>query len=443
MDLGDRTLKLSALDQIMPRAYMPFPLTFTIQAGDVALALATLSQAFEQLVSEMEMLKGHVVPAMRKGELEVKLATDAPSPRLIVRDFAGDNESSNLKDLLDGGASVKDAGAPVIAAQVNQVQGRIVLCICLHHSVMDGMGVAAVIRRWAERCRTFSRGMSAAPLEEACLDRGAIVHGGRPNAKLDHPSYSISHKTGTENTEEPPTKLSEEPRMIGRCFLLNREQTANTKAAFHQIFQSQNLDGTWISTNNILCTILWHAITRARLAGGRALEGKRSRLGVPVNVRSKMVPPLPPNYVGNATVDATAERSIVALATWTITEMALTARSIRQAISSVDETYIRALIDVVDSLEDASSIKPSRTAFLGDDVTITSLLDMGIFEMDWGERLGKIEETTPNFDGFDGLCVVLPRRRDGSIKIIVGLEEKAMNRMENDEEFQKYMEIVD
>ena len=485
-------IKLSALDQIMPRAYTPFPLTFTIryqtrsqtQTGDdgdddeknkkdnnVNLALEILSRAFDQLVSEIEVLRGCVVPASRRGELEVQIAAAAAaataaahvghrSPHLVVRDFSEgeENEDENEKGnggafdlkylpvVRGGGTSASDAdveASPVFAAQANIVKGnRIILCICLHHSVMDGMGMAAVIRRWAERCHAISAGMSAAPLDEACVDKGPVITGGRHHANMHHPSYSIGHAAVPKHVQEQRSKLSGTSRMVGRCFQLNKEKAANTKAAFDQVFKSQNRDGAWVSINDILCTILWHSITRARLAEGLVSEGNQSKLGVPVNVRSKMVPPLPRNYIGNATVDATAERSITALATWTIPELAHTALSIRQAISAVDDTYIRALIDVIDGLEDAGSIKTSRADFLGDDVTITSWLDMGLCEMDWGETLGKIEEKTPKFDGFDGLCIVLPRRRDGSVKIMVGLEEKTMNRLEKDEEFKKYVKVV-
>lgn len=120
-------------------------------------------------------------------------------------------------------------------------------------------------------------------------------------------------------------------------------------------------------------------------------------------------------------------------------QMARTALSIRQAISTICDADIRGLIDIVDGLDDVRKFKNDCNNSLGDDLTITSWVDMGICSLDWGGSLGFAQERTARFDGYDGFCIVLPRRRDGSVKIMVGLEAGCMERLETDETLGRYM----
>ena len=231
--------------------------------------------------------------------------------------------------------------------------------------------------------------------------------------------------------------------MIGRCFMTNEANIAMRKDVIMAFLDSDDSHGAWVSTSDVSCAILWHAIVRARSGEGLDVEGKRSKLGFPVNFRSKLIPPLPQDFVGSAMVDVTADRPMTELVTWSTAQLARTALSIRQAILSVDDAYIRALIDTIDGLDDICNFNSGCESFLGDDLTIASWLDMGICALDWGEVLGMIEERTQSFDGFDGLCIVLPRRRDGSVKIMVGIEASCMERLEKDQDFNTYMTTVE
>lgn len=437
------TIKLSALDQIKPRAYTPFPLIFAIEPSMFTEALSVLSQGFERLLSDFAILSGYIVSASRKGEVEVRVS-GSTRPELLVRDFLEENGDFKLKFLPAGGKTFDDVPAPVFAAQANKMKVGIVLCICVHHSVMDGMGMAAVIRRWAEWCRAISTHTDLASLEKACLSRSPVISGGRRNRRVDiSSSYASGDIAAEERRQRKSTQVSERPEMIGKCFMTNKVDIAMLKDAIMAFLGGDDPHGAWVSTNDVLCAVLWHAIVRARSGEGPVVECKRSKLGVPVNVRSKMVPPLPQDFIGNATVDVTVDRPMTELLIWSTPKLARTALSIRQAILSVDDAYIRALIDTIDGLEDIRRSKGGCESFLGDDVTITSWLDMGICNLDWGEMLGMIEERTQGFDGFDGLCIILPRRRDGSVKIMVGLEASCMKRLEKDGDLATCMRIIE
>lgn len=236
--------------------------------------------------------------------------------------------------------------------------------------------------------------------------------------------------------------MLETTKMRGCCFRVEEEEIAKLKDEIVTLLGGQ-LEGIWISANDILCAVLWHAVVRARLGSRSAAEGECSILAVPVNVRRRMNPPLPPDYIGNAVIEAMTERPMTELSAWSTSQLAETALAIRQAVSSVDDANIRALIELVDHVDDVHRIRRRGESSLGNDLTITSWLDMGLCDMDWGGVLGMIEDRTPTFDGFDGLCVVLPRRRDGSVKVMVGLEIAGMGRLLEDEGFRRYMKKVD
>lgn len=50
---------------------------------------------------------------------------------------------------------VDEAGgrAPVMAVQVNFIQGGLLLCAKFQHSVVDGAAVFVIFRAWARNCR--------------------------------------------------------------------------------------------------------------------------------------------------------------------------------------------------------------------------------------------------------------------------------------------------
>ena len=427
----------------MPRAYTPFPLIFATDPSRATEAISVLSQGFERLVSENPILGGYIVSASRKGEVKMKIY-GSTRPELLVRDFPEEDGDFKLGFLPLGGKTSDDVPAPVLAAQANKVKVGIVLCICVHHSAMDGMGMAAVIRRWAEWCRAISTHQDLDPLKKACLDRSPVVSGGRKNKKVDISSSYASDDVGAEEHRQiKSTQVFEGARMIGRCFMAKKADLAMQKHEIKVFLDGQGSHGGWVSTNDVLCAVLWHAIVRARSGEELVVDGKRSKLGVPVNFRSKMVPPLPQDFIGNAVVDVTVDRPMVELLVWSTPALARTALSIRQAVMSVDDAYIRALIDTIDGLEDIRKFNGGIKSSLGDDVTVTTWLDMGICNLNWGDNLGMIEERTQGFDGFDGLCIVLPRRRDGSVKIMIGLEASCMERLGKDRDLATCMRLTE
>ena len=452
---NEKIMKLSALDHIMPRTYIIIPLSFEFSKDVIPSVLTTLQKGFSNLLQDIPVLNGYIADsAIRKGEVEARVPhrPDSSMANCKIRDFSATDESTDfqLKFVPIGGSPPLGTSAPVFAVQVNVVQTGIVICVCVYHMVMDGTAMAAVIGRWAAWCKAISSGSEPPSIQIDCLDRSPLILGGRRVEQLEHPTYFFENEVAKIQWEKALPPATERPRMIGRCFQIKTDEVTVLKHQINSLLASNdgtntdpNQSGRWISTQDTYCALLWHAITRARLQDRNdEVSGGKSRLGIPINIRSKLNPPLPSDYLGNAAADAYAELSLDHLLSESVSDLAQTALCIRQGIAKVDDRHVRSLIAAIDGLKDASMVKGARRAYLSDDLTITSWLDFGLNQLNWGGVIGQIEEKTPSFDGYEGLCIVLPRRRDGSIQIMVGLVESIMKKFEEDEKTAMWLDAI-
>lgn len=81
---------------------------------------------------------------------------------------------------------------------------------------------------------------------------------------------------------------------------------------------------------------------------------------------------------------------------------------------------------------------PAFATFLGHDLAITAWTDLPLYEADFGNGLGKPEWVRVPKASFDGLCIILPKRGDGGIEVLVGLRSDDMARLKGDEAWREY-----
>ena len=279
MDSDCEIIKLSALDQNMPHFYTPFVLIFKVENDEISSALSVLSQGFKEITSEIPMLRGHVVSTSRKGEVEIQVPRFARHA-LIVRDYSKDTGSFDPKYLPISGHAPEGVPSPVFLAQINKVKDGIVLCICKHHSGMDATGTATVIARWAERCHAISSNGTVTPLEAASLDRGPIINGGCRTAVVNPFFHSFDSNPSHQSQSDQIKQRIAGVEMVGRCFKVDMKAITRLKTTVMGFLNSRPGNSAWVSTNDILCSVLWHAIVRARTGEDSIAEGKQSKLCV-------------------------------------------------------------------------------------------------------------------------------------------------------------------
>lgn len=459
-------VSLSPLDQIMPRVHVRLVLCIPTQGSseqDHAIVFSALEKGLQQTLVEIPYLGG-VVGEDKHTSGKVHIAP-GPGVSLRLKNVKHDPKLSyqKLKEshfpLSSFGGDVKapsdmislGPNPPVMAAQVNIVQGGVLLAIGIHHSAMDAAGYSTVLQTWASHTRTYFLSNAASGDEVAkssslssdSLDRNPLMKASTkaavdPRVKIkDHPQYKLELTPPAKESEHPPAAPPEFkiPPMDPTVFYFAASKLAALK-------QSASPIPSFISTNDALCALLWSSITRARTLPESSTEGQgspSSRLGFAVDGRRRLAPPLPPSYVGNVNIYASTRLPISTLSKKA--NLNSIASSIRTAVTEIDNDRIQDIISLITSLPNVTDLKQGFNSFLGPDLAISSWRDMGLIGLDWGTGIGKIEAVRIPKVGFDGLCVVLPALTDGGLEVLVGLEDGAMERLKADETFMAVAEV--
>jgi shikimate O-hydroxycinnamoyltransferase len=151
----------------------------------------------------------------------------------------------------------------------------------------------------------------------------------------------------------------------------------------------------------------------------RLAPASDTHLGVIVNVRARLRPPLPHSFFGNAALQAPAlprrvgdvidgpPASVVGM--------------IMDAVNSVDDTYVRAVVDYHELPKEnlvLGAMEPPES-----DVAMVSWLGMPLYDADFGWGVPELVMPT-TVSVFSGMVLVLPRGLDkeSGIIVVVNLE---------------------
>ncbi|KAH8673524.1 transferase family-domain-containing protein [Xylariales sp. PMI_506] len=456
-----RVSNLSPVDWLMPRSYVCQILCFPTTTRGI---FPVLKAALQRTVQD--------VPFLLEG------VTDLNRPQGAVR-LSGDS-GEHLEDLLSywdltrvlDYAKLREKGfspasltvmgirppalkqpypdpEPVFRARLLPVAGGALLFVAVHHSVTDITSVGTILKIWANHCR----GGSSADLgfDPSWLDRGPL---------------SALAKSVAPPPEPPALLQVSEPTPVAtadyetRVFRFPPEALKALKtSANEQVSVTQALGVDWISTGDVLTALLWSASTWAEWQ----VEGEANGTGdavaaaaaddtcvatVPVNIRSKVEPPLPEQYLGAAFSMAPIEvtrADLLALsssadllispsnatagrdagATAAASTLARIAAKVRIAINSVTADAVRASLAY-------TLAQPDITAFQlttgGGTLPFISWAAEGVYQLDWGQVLGRCEAVRlPNLVA-KRYPLVLPRLPDGSHEAIVCFDKGTMER---------------
>ncbi|KAI6084426.1 hypothetical protein F4821DRAFT_170589 [Hypoxylon rubiginosum] len=337
---------------------------------------------------------------------------------------------------------------PVFHARVSLVKGGFVLCVAVHHCTTDITGFGALLKLWASHCRT---GASAAVgLDAAWLDRGALLEqpdGANRAAPASIPQ--LLHVRGLTDYARV-SAASAQPSDPTTCIFFFPQQSLQfLKHAVNGHIASQGISG-WVSTGDILTALLWSAILAAELdPTSGSLEGTNT-IGFPVQFRSHLRPSLPPDYLGAAFIMTSATNSRADLVSFaantnaphgeapldpvSLSRLAKIACTIRSSLRRVDEESVR---DVLMYLDATSENHPPIT--LGprhDGISIVSWADQSMYELDWGDVIGRCDAVRLPKLMFKRYPIVLPRvpagvnGSEGGLEVIVSFDRHVMERFQ-------------
>ncbi|KAF9772967.1 hypothetical protein IL306_009283 [Fusarium sp. DS 682] len=198
-------------------------------------------------------------------------------------------------------------------------------------------------------------------------------------------------------------------------------------------------DAAAFSAHDALCAFIWQRMTLARMHAGiftdPPSDTQTSRLCFAVNIRNRMSPPLPPSYMGNASMGCVTDRMSVASIT-SNNGFKQASAAMRRSLKDFNSPgRVTSTIGLLASRPDPTDFKLAFHGFLGPDVVESSWADLGVYGYRWGGAIGSLDAVRIPGEGSDGTIMIMPRRRDGGLDVVVGLSTAAMEKLLEDEEF--------
>ena len=445
-----KTMKLTPLDQIMVRGIVRMILCFPVPDPCKKAAVEeTLRKALASTVKQMPFLSGFlrecdevtktaevVYSTQGSVELQVKdVSASLPSYEALQRRQMPPSELKD--DLLSPMKNMPQKGQkihPVMAAQANFLDGGLLLCLCFHHSVLDGFGFATFLEMLGNNCKE---------VPDHCYEKVAEDNMRRREfLNLTCPHEETKAGNFPEYWKDDPDAIVADSKSVSvtsRLFYMTASSLANLKAA---AFPTDS--GSWISTHDALGALIWQCITRARAK--RHPQDTKTKFCVFVNARNRIVDLLPEKFVGNICIGAQAELSTTDVAS---SDLAALASRIRQSLKGLNRSYVLGLINHINNFGgNVNCIKPATQSCLGDDITLVSWADFKVYDIDFG-TLGKLDWFRCPWRTLDGTVKIMPERkgpRPGSteegFEVNVELREDDMARLLQDPLWDSYVQDI-
>jgi hypothetical protein len=353
-----------------------------------------------------------------------------------------------------------DGRAPVFRVQANLLEGGLIVSVYLHHCVTDGSGLGLLVSgsilnsphireringtpesAMTNGCGDFSAGGENDLAAIACMET-------RSRGKLSHSKGYDTQREYSDNKPVHGDTASRTASSTGRgcVFTIPHLKMNAFKSLITKYLPKDDNDVTpFITDHDVLQALLWHHLTQARRHSVNA-KVNSSTLLIPVNIRGRMIPPLPSSYFGSAVDFASVRQTIAHLSTSTPSSYALTALAIRHAVTAVQDSYVRATINLSNtpSIDVRDLLAANMNRATGADMYITSWLGLPLYEKgDLGMGLGMPDWVRKPWSRDPGACIILPQDpRKDVLEVVVQMAAADMERLLRDEVFMEFVEKI-
>ncbi|KAI3967768.1 hypothetical protein MKW92_050959 [Papaver armeniacum] len=273
----------------------------------------------------------------------------------------------------------------------------------LEHHVADGPSGLHFINSWSEMARGLK--LTVPPF----IDRTLLRASDTPTPAFHHIEYQPA----------PPMKMPNSQPAQGSSvaiFKFTRDQLKTLKSK-----SKEGVAGNYTSYE-MLAAHVWRSACRAR----DLPVDQESKLYIVTNGRSRLRPTLPTGYFGNVLFSATP----IAVSSDLFSKpLSYAAGEIHDAISRMDDEYLRSAIDYLQLQPDITALARGAHTFRGSNMAITSWAGLGLHDADFG--WGRPIFAGPGGVGAEGLSYVLPSPvNDGSLWLAISLQSHHMKRFE-------------
>ncbi|KAI8950309.1 hypothetical protein F4801DRAFT_355840 [Xylaria longipes] len=487
-------IRLSPLEDFMPRAYVRQIYCFPTSNPS---AISTLSRGLVGLARHVPYILSRVVRDKSGPGSAVAVSTQCHGPEDVFSwcDLSDSIDYTALKvghfppgDFLTPGIIPPDTLPPypaspaVFLARASLVSGGLILCVAVHHSVIDITGFGALLKIWASHCRDGD--LRDIGFDASWIDRSPFFStsdsSSNPSTLTSMPN--LLHILTPEELARPAgrSQAGTGPKNYQTgIFYFPHQQLQALKDIVNMHIASQE-PGSWVSTSNILSSLLWSAIVEAE--GNSSLldtnevvaenDTRVSTLSFPVQFRSVLRPPLPRDFLGGAFLMANAKvlhRDVCLISRFgtdsepaaqdeelkpvsrtqigaktpvnsvDIRALAKVALAIRKSVQGVDDATVREVLAYLEAhinvnLEAPLILGPPRIDAGGSATSVVSWADQHVYELNWGDTIGRCDAVRLPKMGYKRDPIVLPRvpslnGDNGGLEVIMSYEEYAMQRL--------------
>lgn len=278
--------------------------------------------------------------------------------------------------------------------------GGVCLGSAIHHTAADGLAALDFVNAWAAIARGAVREVTARP----CLDRTLLRARSPPAVRFDHAEYS---RRGGGSKAKVPFDSAILP--------MSKNQVEALKGGAEQ--------GKKLSTFKAVVAHVWRCACKARGLVGT----EDTRLYMTADARSRVHPPLPDGYFGNAIFRASAVAKVDDIASGPLDAVA---EKVSGATVRLNDDYVRSLVDYLDLQavhSDAAGLRKGEWVMPETDLWVISWQGLPIYGADFG--WGR-----PAFMGraclqFSGLVYLVPGPDgDGRLDVVVAMEPESLAR---------------
>ncbi|KAL9226288.1 hypothetical protein vseg_002119 [Gypsophila vaccaria] len=289
---------------------------------------------------------------------------------------------------------------PLLMVQVTRFKcGGVSLGLALHHYAGDGAAYAYLVNQWAKLARGLS--LTVFPV----FDRTRLlVARNPPQVKFDHPEF--------QPRPSDPVPFSSDSRLIEDTKVGLFKFTEDQVRSLRQQIMSKSKEIEY-STFEVLSAHIWRCALKARGVENDTLV----RFSTPINGRSKLKQlKVPRGYFGNLIFNSVyvgKSGDIVSRPLW------YAASKIREAVTRVDEEYIRSAVDFLSLQSDLMALATGPHTSRCPDIHVNYWKGIPSFEADfgWGSpivaRHGGI--------GYEGQVFIMPDKNGDDLFVGINL----------------------
>jgi shikimate O-hydroxycinnamoyltransferase len=313
-----------------------------------------------------------------------------------VEDFSGSKSSPELGNML---CPRVQPSSIILAVQVTFFKcGGVVLGTAGHHAVVDGSSMFHFIRTWASYCRDGESAMVELP----CHDRSLL------------------------RARSPPVIRPETIPMF--CSKLTMHQSSGVSVVATEVFtfsrdQLQDLKRYCggVSTFCAVSALVWRCVCVARPLDPDAT----TRMNFPVDVRSRLKPPLPEGYFGNGVVNVFATAAVKDVVSGTLASIA---SRVKATTEPFDDELLRSAVDYFEVAERGR--RPENSGNLPDtELRMNSWYHLRTYEADFGWGKPRVMTRAEAVRG--GWAYLLDAGcGDGSAHLLISLEAATLKKIE-------------